>query len=77
MTTSGGFARDRLLPVAIERALRKGRWELRMKLVDPESGAEAIVTEVVDVPAADAIDVAGTRLVFLAGADSSFTDAGK
>ncbi|MBW3670442.1 MAG: VWA domain-containing protein, partial [Acidobacteria bacterium] len=38
------------LPVIIERPLRQGKWELRMKVMNPESGAEAVVSHVVDVP---------------------------
>lgn len=52
------FPEDRVgdvLPIVVERPLRKGEWELRMKLVDPESGAEAILTERVDVPSPDAV----------------------
>lgn len=44
-----------LLPVVVERALREGNWELRMKLRDPQSGAEAILTELAHVPAPDSI----------------------
>lgn len=46
-----------LLPVVVERPLRKGIWQIRMKLHDPQSGGEVIVAKTVDVPAPD--DVAG------------------
>jgi Ca-activated chloride channel homolog len=44
-----------LFPLIVERALREGTWELRMKLRDPQSGAETILTELVHVPAPDSI----------------------
>lgn len=44
-----------ILPIIVERALRQGTWELRMKVLNPESGAEAIVTHSIEVPAPGSI----------------------
>lgn len=48
-------------PVIIERPLRQGSWELRMKITNPESGAEAVVTQLVEVPAPGNVDRSGEK----------------